>query len=266
MAEVSNYAPGRFCWQELATTDQEGAKKFYGELLGWGVNDIPLEEGYSYSMFQLKGKSAAGAFVLGDEQEQQGIPPHWNLYVAVENVDEIAERAKELGGNVIVGPMDVFEQGRTAMLQDPTGAMLGVWQPKAHIGSQIIGEPGATMWNELMTTDVPAAGNFYTQLFGWERDVSTMNETEYTVFMKDGEQIAGMMQKPEGLEQVPSHWMIYFGVANCDASVEKVRSLGGQVTTEPFDIPDVGRIAVIQDPQGAVCCIMQSAQPQEAVA
>ena len=261
MPEVTRFAPGHFCWTELMTTDIEEAKRFYGQLFGWQVDDQPMGEGQYYSMFQVKGKNAAGGYAMGPEQRAQGMPSNWGLYVAVDSAYESASKAKAIGGRVLMEPFDVMDSGRMATIQDPTGAVISLWEAKRSIGGGIVAEPGAVTWNELMTTDTNQAARFYSQLFGWEAQSNPMPDASmYTIFSKDGEQVAGMMAKPENLAQVPSHWMAYFDVADCNDSVQKARALAAQVNVEPTDIPEVGRFAVLQDPQGAVFSILQPAQ------
>ena len=104
------------------------------------------------------------------EEQQMGVPPHWNAYVTVANVDEAAKKAESLGAKVLAPPFDVMDYGRMAVLQDPTGAVFQVWQAKTHIGAQILNEPGALCWTELSTRDTKAAEAFYTKLFGWTRE------------------------------------------------------------------------------------------------
>src|SRR5947207_3155995 len=120
---VDQHAPGNFCWVELHTSSQEGAKQFYEPLFGWTHVDHPMGPDQVYTMFQIQGD-----FVSACYQDSSGPPPHWNIYVASENADATAEKAKELGGTVVMGPFDVFDAGRMCVIQDPTGAFFCVWQ------------------------------------------------------------------------------------------------------------------------------------------
>jgi predicted enzyme related to lactoylglutathione lyase len=186
----------------------------------------------------------------------QGVPPHWGAYVSVASADEAAAKAASLGGTVIVPPFDVFDFGRMAVLQDPAGATFSVWEPKSHIGVTRINEPGALCWTELATRDVEGAERFYTSLFGWGLKKSAGGGMEYTELLNEGVPIGGMMkmgdQYPPG---VPPHWLTYFAVDDCDASASKAASLGGTTLVGPMDIPNTGRFAVVQDPQGAVFAV-----------
>jgi predicted enzyme related to lactoylglutathione lyase len=253
MPEFSSHAPGTFCWPELSTTDQKGAVAFYRALLGWDVIDQPIGPTETYSMFTLHGLEVAAAYTMRPEERAHRAPPHWNAYVAVANADESATRAQELGGKVLAPAFDVMEAGRMAVLQDPTGAVISVWQAKQHIGAKILREPGALGWTELLTNDTAAAETFYTQLFGWKSKVSP----EYTEFIVGSAPDAGMMKLDPKWGNVPPHWMPYFQVNDCDGTAAKATADGGQIHVPPSDIPNVGRFAMLADPQGATFAVIK---------
>lgn len=258
MPAVTSHASGRFCWAELATTDQEGAKAFYSKLFGWTASDIPIGENRFYSMLKLNDGDVGALYGLDSEQKKKGIRPHWLNYVSVAGADETAVKAKSLGGRVVSEPFDVFDSGRMAVLQDPTGATLAVWQPKKHFGVSVSNELGTFCWQELLTSDVTKARAFYTSLFGW---TTRGDASEYTEFALGKDSFAGMMKiKPEW-GNMPSNWGLYFLVANCDGTVEKARALGAALCNPPMDIESVGRMAVLSDPQGAPFSVFQAAQP-----
>lgn len=256
MSEVVAQATGLFCWVELGTTDAEAAKTFYTELLGWNATDAPTGPDTTYTMLQLGDQDVAGLYTLQEEQKAQNVPPHWGLYVSVESADDAAEKAKTLGGTVLVEPSDVMEAGRLAIIKDPTGATFSVWEARDHEGTAALNVPGALCWSELATRDSEKAGAFYAELFDWEIQVEQMSAGPYTLFKREEQNAAGMMQMNEEWGDLPPHWMPYLGVTDCDATAAKATALGGAVSVEPFDIPDVGRMAVIRDPQGAVFSII----------
>ncbi len=257
MPAVTGHASGRFCWAELATTDQEGAKAFYSKLFGWNASDFPIGENRFYTMLDLKGGHVGALYALDSEQKMKGIRPHWLGYVSVASADETAGKAKGLGGRVLSEPVDVYDSGRMAVLQDPTGAALAVWQPKKHFGVSLINELGTFCWQELLTTDVAKARAFYTSLFGW---TTKGDASEYTEFVLGKESFAGMMKiKPEWGGR-SSCWGLYFLVANCDVAADKARGLGGNLCNPPMDIESVGRFAVLSDPQGASFSVFQAAE------
>jgi predicted enzyme related to lactoylglutathione lyase len=252
MTEINAYPPGTFCWIDLAATDTEGAKKFYAGLFGWRARDIPVGPGV-FTMLQLGGKEIASLYQLSEQHQAQGVPAHWMSYVAVTNADETAARVNSLRGRVLVSPFDVPDLGRMALIQDPTGALLAVWQAGNHVGARLIKQPGTLTWTELITPDPAQAGQFYTQLFGW--DIQTHDRD--TTFSNRDQKIAGMRQMTEEWGDMWPQWRVYFAVADCDASADKARALGGEVIMSPAGIPPFGRYALIKDTQGAVFSIVK---------
>jgi predicted enzyme related to lactoylglutathione lyase len=258
MPEISGSKIGQFCWFELATTDQAAAKGFYGGLFGWTANDLPMGPGEFYTMLQLRGRDVGACYTLRKDQREQGVPPHWMTYIAVASADDAAVKAAALGGKVIAPAFDVFDVGRMAVIQDPTGAMFCVWQAKKHSGVGVYAEPNAFCWSELMTHDMAAATKFYTGLFGWSAYVTTNPAGfSYTHWRMDGVDFGGMMALKPEWGPAPPHWMDYVSVTNCDETVAKATSLGGKICYPPMSIPDVGRFAGLQDPQGAVLSVIQ---------
>jgi predicted enzyme related to lactoylglutathione lyase len=253
--EVTQHAPGTFCWAELTTTSSSTAKAFYEPIFGWVSEDSPVGPDMVYTMWKRNGRNACAMFETHDPAH----PPHWSLYVTVEDADTAAARAAELGGTVIAAPFDVMEHGRMAVISDPTGAVFCIWQPKGHIGSQITEEPGTHSWNELMTTDLSAARAFYTGLFGWEADDSM----GFYVMFKAGETYVGGMAgiTPE-MGPMPSSWSPYFLAEDTDKAVSMASAAGGTVLAGPEDVPGMVRFAMIQDPTGGVFGVFKPLSPQ----
>jgi uncharacterized protein len=257
MSEVTSYPPGTFCWVELASTDAPAAKRFYTQLFGWSFTDNPAGPGMVYTMLTLDGKDIAALYQQREEERDQGVPPHWGSYVSVASADKTAKKATSLGGTVIAEPFDVMEVGRMAVIKDPTGAVFSLWQPKAHYGAKLVNEPGAFTWNELLTTDVERAKAFYTGLFGWGAETKQMGPISYTILSNGGRPNGGLMKIAEEWGPVPANWLVYFAVEDCDRAVEKAKGLKAKVTAPPMDIPEVGRFAVLQDPQGATFAVIK---------
>jgi uncharacterized protein len=245
MPTVESHAPGSFCWIELATSDQAAAKKFYETLFGWGADDQPMGPGETYTLFKKAGRDVAAGYRL--RADQKGVPPHWLVYVRVASADDAAARAKELGGTVLAPPFDVFDAGRMAVLQDPTGAVVAVWEARRNIGLGVVDEPGAFCWAELMAKDLGRSAAFYKPLFGW----GTRGDPRYTEWTLGDRSIGGMIRIQEDWGDVPPHWLVYFQVEDCDRSVEQAKGLGAKVMMGPQDFPGVGRMALLNDPQGA---------------
>jgi uncharacterized protein len=260
MATTTQHAPGTFCWPELATTDQSGAKAFYSALLGWESTDSPMGEGEFYTMLSLGGRNLGALYTMRPEERGHGIPTHWNSYVSVESADRSAARAKTLGGTILAEPFDVMEHGRMAIIQDPAGATFCLWEPKQHAGAGVLNEVGALCWTELMTSDASKAEAFYTGLFGWKAEAMPMGPMTYTIYKNGDAQAGGMMQITKEMGPMPSHWMVYFSVSDCDGTVAKAGTLGGKITVPPQDIPNIGRFAVLRDPQGGYFAIITLSQ------
>jgi predicted enzyme related to lactoylglutathione lyase len=213
-----------------------------------------------YTQFQINGKIVAAQYKMVPEQKDMNVPPNWGQYVTVNDADATTAKVTELGGQVIMGPMDVQDYGRMSVLADPAGAVFCIWQPKAHIGVELRDDPGALCWNELLTTDSVGAKAFYGGLFGWETEIMDLGEMgEYTLFNRSGgEGVGGMMAIQPEMGPIPPHWLVYFAVEDVNASLEKSVSLGGKAMVPVTDIPNVGRFAMICDPVGAVFAIYKS--------
>ncbi|MGO9321570.1 MAG: VOC family protein [Solirubrobacteraceae bacterium] len=248
MGERSAYMPGTFCWSELTTSDQDAAKAFYGPLLGWQADDIPIGEDAYYSMQLIGGKRVAAIAPQPQQQRDAGVPPLWNSYISVADADAVAERAKELGADVHAPPFDVMTVGRMAVIQDPQGAYFMPWQPREQIGAELVNAPGALVWNELQSPDLDASAAFYGDLFGWKIEQSAGMADAYLT-IKNGTANNGGMR--ELTPPAPPSWLTYFGTQDIDAALAKVDELGGSKLAGPIDI-QIAKIAVVADPQGAV--------------
>jgi predicted enzyme related to lactoylglutathione lyase len=249
MGERTSYPPGTFSWAELATSDSDGAKSFYSTLFEWDYDDMPIDETQVYSMAKRDGKIVAALFGADE-------PPHWNCYVTVASVDEATGRAKQLGATVLAEPFDVMEVGRMAVIADPTGAALCLWEPRTNIGAALVNTPGAMTWNDLLTPDAEAAAVFYGELFGWTTE--EMPDSGGYRVIRNGERSNGgiMPLDPEGMgANTPPNWMPYFGHEDVERLVKEVDGLGGRVFNGPVHVP-AGTFAVLGDPQGAVFAVL----------
>lgn len=260
MGKRTSYEPGTFSYVELHTTDTEGAKAFYGELFGWEPEDVPLPEeagGGSYTVLRLRGETVAALTPQAPQQREAGVPPNWFSYVTVASADETAGKAGELGGSVHAPAFDVMEEGRMAVIADPTGAFFGVWEPRNSIGARLVNDPGCLTFNELSTNDVEKAQEFYGGLFGWTFEkLEAPGLQPYWAIGHEGaarSRGGGMRElAPQQTEAgIPPHWMPYFTAESADETVATATGAGGGVLAPAFDIPTGSRIAVIHDPKGA---------------
>ena len=246
MGTRTSYEPGTFCWVDLVTSEAEAAKRFYTDLFGWEYEDNEMGDGAVYSMALVGGKRVAG--LMGGQSE----PPHWNSYIAVESAEETVGKAKEAGANVVQDVIDLGGPGKMAFLQDPSGALVGVWEAGETIGAELVNAHGALTWNDMQTHDVDKAIEFFTGVFGWEVAPVDEDAENQRVMVRAGETLNGGMAKlPEQLgPDVPPHWMPYFAVDDLDAAIERGESAGGNKAFGPMEIP-AGRFAMMIDPQGA---------------
>jgi uncharacterized protein len=259
MPIVEKHRPGAFCWIELATGDQKAAKEFYGTLFGWSANDTPMGPGDFYTIFQVEGRDSAAAYTLRKEQRSQGVPSHWMLYIAVDSADSTVKQVEELGGKVLVPPFDVASFGKMAVIQDPTGPVFSIWEPKGSHGIGIAGLGGTLCWADLSSPDPVRASKFYSDLFGWKITADETGDAAsgYQHIQNGEDFIGGVLPNTERDSKIPPHWLAYFLVANCDMTAAKAKELGGNFLLEPSTMENVGRLAVIADQQQAVFAIFQ---------
>ena len=257
MPEVSQFQPGLPSWADLSTPDAEESASFYGGIVGWETKEAPggPEETGGYRLFLKDGKQVAGLMQI----QQEGQPPSWNTYISVADADETAEKVKEAGGQVIVEPMDVADQGRMAFFADPTGAAFGVWEPRTHKGAELVSEPGATAWHQVNTRDPEKAVEFYRAVFGWDCERRDTGGAEYWEWQLEGNSAAGMLRMGDDFpDEVPAHWIVYIAVEDTDAAARKASEGGAEVRADPFD-SEAGRIAVLTDPHGAAFALISQA-------
>ena len=259
MYKVTKYPQGTFSWADNTSTNADAAKTFYMDLFGWAALDLPIGPDMFYTMFQNQGEHAAGFAAMMPDMQAQGIPSHWTNYVSVDDVDAMAEPIQAGGGTIVFGPMDIFESGRMLQFIDPTGAQLGLWQPKDHIGAGIVNTVGAMCWNELLTKDAEAAKAFYSALFGWEYIV---DENGYIMIQNGGRNNGAMMQMDESFGEMPSMWQPYFTVADIDESVSRAGELGATIIIPKTEAPGAGHFAYMSDPAGAHFYIIQLIQAE----
>ena len=242
MGTRTSYPPGTFSWVDLATTDVAGAQTFYATVFGW-VGDA----GAGGSMLRFEGSLVAAIFPLSEESRAAGTSPSWTSYVTVADVDTAAARAVELGGAIARNAFDIADVGRVALITDPQGAALALWQAGTHFGAERVNDIGCLCMNELVTSELDAARDFYEQLFGWATGLVDTGPGGPTLVWV---QNRGNLNAHMGEEPGPPHWRSYFTVESTAATIARIEELGGSVLAGPFPIPD-GSIAIVRDPQAA---------------
>lgn len=271
MTDQDRYIPGVPCWVDATYPDPQAAAEFYSGLFGWDcVDSMPADAPGHYFTASIDGRLAAAISSMAD-----GSPPvpAWTTYIWVDDADESVAKAKAAGGTIMSEPFDIFDAGRMAMIADPEGAALGVWQPARHRGAEAVNEHGGVNFNDLYTRDVERAKGFYGSVFGWSTlDMGGGNAAwampAYGDFLeaRNPGQRAMMaeMGAPVGFQDVvativaidgddtetPVHWGVTFAVNDADETARLAAELGGTVISAPIDLPWT-RTTTIRDPQGA---------------
>ncbi|MBI5536755.1 MAG: VOC family protein [Deltaproteobacteria bacterium] len=246
---------GHFVWYDHLTRDPQAAIAFYTEVVGWRTQ--PFGEGNDYTLWLGSQGPLGGVMKLPDDAASKGAPSHWMGNVKVKNVDETVETVKKLGGKIHKAPTDIPTVGRFAVIEDPQGASISVFEPKGEMLLHDSTKEGEICWNELVTRDSAAAFEFYSTIFGWkilqEMDMGPMGK--YRIYGVGDKQLGGMMTAPPGKSMPPS-WMFYAEVADLDAALGRATKRGAKVLSGPMDVPG-GRMVQLADPQGAPIALHQ---------
>lgn len=254
---------GGFNWVDLMSTDAVGSKKFYAKLFDWTATDMSTPDGSVYVLLSHDGDLVAGLGEHSSEMIERGMPSVWASYVTVDDVAASVAKVEGLGGTVVRPEMEIPGSGTMAVINDPTGATVAMWQDGGHTGADKFNTPNSLTWNELLTRDPSAAIDFYAAMFGWSFEPMDGAEPDYNIIMNDGALNGGVMDASSVLpDGVPNMWGVYFSVSDADAIAKAAVAAGGSIVREPFDTPGVGRIVIIADPQGAVFSAIVSV-PQE---
>lgn len=212
MTDELVFAHGQFSWVDLAAHDVAVARKFYEPLFGWTTKDEDTHGGPPYAQFYLKGKRVGGLGQMPKEMQSQGLPPLWSSYINVDDIHKTVQKVPELGGQVTMPVMQIFDYGWMTFIQDLSGASVGLWQKNTHDGVQNLGVPGTFCWNELATRDINAAQTFFADLLGWKYEDNPATPFPYKHIVCGGRQIGGILQMDQDFGDMPPHWMVYFNV------------------------------------------------------
>ena len=238
----TNQPLGTPTWIDLGVPDLDRALAFYGSVFGWEFHVVP-EDPSRYTMCLLRGRRVAAIYAA--QEPDAGC--FWNVYLATPECDRTAERAREAGGTLLVEPTDVTDQGRMAVVRDPVGAQFGLWEGRAHVGAQVVNEPGALVRNDLVTPDPGPAREFYATVFGFTLDGNPdMPQADFTFLRRpDGHEVGGIMNAPGS----SSAWSTTFEVDGTDEAVRRALDAGGSSDGAKDFL--YGRLATITDPFGA---------------
>ncbi|MFJ9928771.1 MULTISPECIES: VOC family protein [Streptomyces] len=238
---------GTPCWADAMFTDLEGAKRFYGDVLGWTFGESTSQYG-NYTQAYVRGRAVAAVVppMPGQEGHSQ-----WCLYFASPDAAATAEKVRHSGGDVLMEPMQIADVGTMCLAREPSGAVFGVWQAGTHEGFEETAAPGAYCWAEVFSRDPERTDAFLTAVFPYRARDLADDAVDFRVFDVGEETVLGRMRMTEDFPpEVPSYINVYFAVADCDAAVAVAGRLGGTVRFGPMDSP-FGRFAALSDPQGA---------------
>jgi len=244
---------GKFIWYDVMSNDTKASRAFYAKALGWSAREAGMGNG-PYTLFSADVVDVGGLIAISDEARKRGVPPCWNGYIAVDDVDDYAARVKKAGGQVHRPPEDIPGVGRFAVVADPHGAVFIIMKGNSAEGppEPAPGAPGHVGWRELQAGDGKAAFAFYSDLFGWKKEnaIDMGKMGVYQTFSTGGAAVGGIMTK---VPEAPGpFWLYYFNVEAIDAAVARVRKAGGKIGLEPTQVPTGQWIAQAFDPQGAM--------------
>jgi uncharacterized protein len=239
---------GRVLWYELLTTDMKAAEKFYTNVVGWSVQPFDGSP-QPYDMWMRADHQPVGGVMT--VPEGMNFPPHWEMYVGVDDFDDAVAQIQRLGGRGLGPVIEIPNIGKMQTMMDPQNAVFAIYQPSS-TAPEAEAPVGGGSWHELMTTDAEAAMRFYTELFGWKptetMDMGPMGK--YHMFGRSFP-LGGMMNKAPEMAQVPPNWGLYFRVPEINAAADRVKAGGGQILNGPMEVPGGDMIVNCMDPQGA---------------
>jgi len=249
---------GTPCWADAMFGDVEGAKSFYGDVLGWTFGEASSEYG-NYTQAYVDGKAVAAVVPPMPGQEGQS---QWCLYLASPDAAATAAKIRENGGEVLMEPMQVGEFGTMCLAREPSGAVFGVWQGGTHEGFEVSGVAGAYAWAEVFTREPAKADGFFPAVFPYSAKSMENPGVDYRVYNVGENTVIGRMEMGDEFPpEVPSYVNVYFAVDNCDDVVAKATKLGGILRFGPMDSP-FGRFAALSDPQGASFSVIDMSTTQ----
>lgn len=249
------YEEGTFCWAGLATSDPDAAAAFYERLFGWEADWLEPGGAGALAVIGHRGEEVAILYRQTEMARAAGAPPHWTSFISVDDADAIVDRAAELGGAAVFRePFDVPDAGRVAAIRDPTGGNLSLWEPRSRMGATVVNQVGAMCWNELATSDVDQAKAFFAELVGWRYE---SHEGGPATIATGGRQIGEIRKQSKDEQGDEPSWLPYFMAERVEDVIREAEQLGGRCLVPSAD-SQVGRFAVIADPQGAPVGVLEA--------
>lgn len=260
---------GTSTWTDLSVQDLDAARAFYTGVFGWSFKDLGEEFGNYSIISNSDGAPVGGAMSVAGMTAPDGtaLPTGWDVYLTVDDADARLALALEKGATALSPIMDVGTDGRNVMLKDPTGASIGMWQPREFEGYAATGKPGSPVWFELMTHDFDGASAFYSEVF--DAKLVPMGESmdgepfRYSTNGPGDSASWGLCDASGGMPAEATGWRHYIAVESSAVAIQRIEEHGGAVLDGPIDSP-FGRIATIADPEGATFQIsaMSEAVPE----
>ena len=259
MPQYTNLSQGTPFWVDLSSPDIAASMSFYANLFGWDYEEAPPEDvgGRRYAWAKNSSGYPAGIASLDDEETASGAKPQWSVQLLVDDMEDVTRRVADFGGSVVEAAANVGEYGIGAVIADPTGGRVNIWQA-FQSGPTIKHEHGSMQWCELMTPDPETAAAFYRTLLSVETDPMEMPDGSVNSIMRTADGPVMGISALSGLSEElitrlggPT-WIVYFNVDDVDAAVERAVQHGAEVPDPPWDVPAIGRIAWIFDPYGAL--------------
>jgi predicted enzyme related to lactoylglutathione lyase len=255
MPRRESYAQGTPNWVVLRANDIEAAKLFYGSLFGWTYEEERGPDGERIAIARKDDADASGIVAAIAASPDETFPPAvWNTYLTVDNVHTAVARTITGGGTVVQAPIEVDDAGVLAVVTDAGGAPLGLWQARNRIGATLVNEAGAVIWNELTADDLESARVFYDHVFGLSGEISDPGSGAYITFKANGDPVAGACAR--GGARAPSHWHVYFAVADAAPAPARAVELGGDVLAGPMATA-IGPMAALRDSLGAMFSVFE---------
>jgi predicted enzyme related to lactoylglutathione lyase len=249
-------------WADCATIDLDAAEQFYRTVFGWESQRIEGSDGSVYSLQKLGDDLIAGIYPLNQQLRDMGVPPHWGTYIEVDDVDRALERVKESGGLVVDGPFDEPGVGRIGIIQDNVGAFIRLWHSALEHGAAQSNLQGHMTWNELATKEPEKAAQFYEAVLRVKVETVNTGPNVYRLVRVGEKPVAGILEITPEMGDFPASWNVYFSSDDVDDTQGKAINAAGKALRSAFDIAGGSRIAVLQDPQGAVFHVMKMVMPQ----
>jgi uncharacterized protein len=259
--KIQSPALGSPCWFEFSSTNAPVSLAFFCSLFEWQHEDQDMGPMGIYSFLRHTNGGMVGAhWQMPEAQRAMNIPSNWGVYFKVLSVDASHRDALSQGATEYVAPMDVADYGRMSVLSDPTGAAFSLWEERSpNTDPLVMFEPHAIGWVELATRALPQAQDFYQHLLGWHYIASSMpgNAGDYMRIHIDDTRYGGILPMTKEWEGIPPHWGIYIVVSSVDACIQRAEALGGKCCVPAFNVPNVGRIAVLNDPTGGSFSVIE---------